>query len=1083
MKKKLLLFLLLGLTRAFGQTPYTNSWLEYDQPYLKITIPEAGIYQISAAELSAAGFPTAETPIGRLQLFHRGREVAIRVMGDNDGKLGSAGYVEFFSRGNTGEQDSLVYRPHSARPPTSVSLYDDDSYYFLTVSSTRTGKRIQEIPYANTAGKPEAFHLERQVKEFRDEWSFNNNNGLVPDLQHSYYERGENWTGKVVRGDSLASQVVSLANRVSSPEYPIRLKALVNGRFGTYHPLKFFIGKRQFDTSQFMGFDHRSVQGIVTESELSAKGEFVLATQSESNSSLELYSLTRYEVTYPQRFVMANQEGKYFYLIPNAANASTVAVEASTDSGGQPFRVYDVTDAENPRHLGNKYENGQLKVNVPGTATSRTLFVAKAPKKPSVQKVSFKPYSTGFDYVIITHKLLESSAQAYADYRRSVAGGSYKVLLADAKGLDNEFNYGERGPLGIRNFLNFQLQDGQKDKYLLLIGNGVSFPDVLKTWQDRDYVPTFGYPGSDVLLSAGLGGTQPDNETFRTGRLSASSNREVLAYLDKIKEVEATEADLSSKQILHLSGGRSAQEISRLKAILGSIEPLAEDAFLKGSVETVVKRTNEPVENVNISKQVNAGLGMVTFMGHASPTVPDLNIGFASSPTSGLNNKGRYPFMYFNGCGVGNVFYRYETLATDWLMAADKGAIGVLSNSYWSYAPTSAKYLEKLYRALFTEQETLGRPIGEVLQKVSHDIATNSPNPYDIANIHQLILLGDPALVVFRISKPDFSVNAKGIFIQSKNPSLALGKADSVQVGVVLANVGKWEPNRTISVRLKRTPPNGPAVVSQYVIRAPALRDTLYLTFPNIGPLSEVEVLVDDKKEVDELRRDNNLALLTLDWERAAASVVYPASVRPDRLNPVMQVSVNGLIPTNNAIVSPNPTVEIVLKDENPLTLDPGLIELYLKACDSCGFKKIEAQSINYQLDDDNSLRATYQASGEPGNYTLLVQGKDRSGNRVGEPYRIRWIVTENTEQPGVRVSPNPTSYYAKFLVSVAKGAVGQALNLSIYSLGGQLLEAMEFKAHPGDNELYWLIKQPAGMYLYKIQVDDQVYQGRIVVN
>ncbi len=95
---------------------------------------------------------------------------------------------------------------------------------------------------------------------------------------------------------------------------------------------------------------------------------------------------------------------------------------------------------------------------------------------------------------------------------------------------------------------------------------------------------------------------------------------------------------------------------------------------------------------------------MVTFMGHASPTVPDLNIGFATSPTSQLSNKGQYPFMYFNGCGVGNVFYRYETLATDWLMAADRGAIGVLSNSFWSYSTTSGRYLDALYKALFTEE-------------------------------------------------------------------------------------------------------------------------------------------------------------------------------------------------------------------------------------------------------------------------------------------------------------------------------------------------------------------------------------------
>ncbi|GHB73976.1 hypothetical protein GCM10007390_30280 [Persicitalea jodogahamensis] len=1067
-----------------AQTPYSNSWIDYSQTYFKIAIPKAGIYQIAASELEAAGFPTAAAVSDNIQLFHRGREVAIRVVGGSDGKLGSTGYLEFFSPGNTGEQDSLVYRPYSARPPTGVSLYNADAYYFLTVSATQKGKRIQQVPYSVTNAKPEAFHLERQVKEYQDEWSFNNNNGLVPNLQHSYYERGENWTGKVIQGDSLASYNISLSNRVSNATYPIKLKALINGRFGTYHQIKFFIGSRNFDTLQFIGFDHRNIQGTVAESELNAKGEFVLAMKSDSKSPLELYSLTRYEVTYPQRFTMAGQTGKYFYLIPNPANVSSIAVESLTDSEGPTSRVYDVTDPENPRYLESKYENAQLQTTVLGTAASRSLFVSRSLlKSKSIQKVPFKPYATGFNYIIITHSLLESSAQAYAEYRRSAAGGSFNVLVADAKELDNQFNFGERGPLGIRNFLDHQLKDGKKDKYLLLIGNGVSFPDVLKTWQDRDHVPTFGYPGSDVLLSAGLGGTQPDSEAFRTGRLSANSNGEVLSYLSKIKEVEAAEADISTKKLLHLSGGKSADEITRLKTILGGIEPLVEDAFLRGSVETLVKQTNEPVENVNIAEQVNAGLGMITFMGHASPTVPDLNIGFASSPASQLSNKGKYPFMYFNGCGVGNVFYRYETLATDWLMAADKGAIGVLSNSYWSYAPTSGKYLEKLYRALFTQEATLGRPIGEVLQKVSHEIAVDSPDPYDIANIHQLILLGDPALVVFRISKPDYSVGAKSLFIQSKNPSLALGKADSIQVGIVLTNVGKAETNRTLSIRLNKTPENGPATVSQHVIRAPALRDTLYLTFQNSGPLAELEVLVDEKNEVDELRKDNNRALLGLDWDRIAASVVYPASVRPDRLNPTMQVSVNGRIPANDAVVGANPTVVVLLKDENPLALDPALIELYLKSCDSCEFKKIETRQINYLLEDDNSLSATYQASGGTGNYTLLVQGKDKSGNRVGEPYRIRWSVTEGLETLGVRVSPNPTSYYAKFLVPVPQDFNGQALKLSIYSLSGQLLEDMEFKAHPGDNELYWLIKQPAGMYLYKIQVDDQMYNGRILVN
>lgn len=1066
-----------------GQGTYTNAWINYDQSYVKITVPKAGIYRLSAAQLTDVGFPLTTTQADNFQLFYRGKEVPLRISKGATGKLGTADFIEFFSPGNTGAQDSLVYRPHSARPPTSYSLYSDDSYYFLTVSPTQKGKRVAQIAYTNSTGTPEAFHLERQVKEYRDEWSFNNTSGLVPNLQQSYYERGEGWTGKMIKSDSLAKVTVSLVNRVTGTPYPVQLKALINGRFDVNHPLKFFIGTRKFESLTFSGFDHRTVQGTLAENELNAEGTFTFATQSEFKSQLELYSLTRYEVTYPQRFVMAGLGAKNFYLLPNASDVSTIAVQGLTETDVGTALVYDITDEGTPRSVETRYENGQLKMTVSGTSTSRTLFVAAQPTAvKALQKVDFKPYSTGFNYLIVTHAQLQSSAQTYADYRRSEAGGSYKVLVVDTKELYDQFNYGERGPLGIRNFLDFQLQDGQKNKYLLLLGNGVSFPDVLKTWQDRDFVPTFGYPGSDVLLSAGLGGTNQDSEAYRTGRLSASTNQQVLAYLAKVRETEAAEANLTDKKILHLSGGKSVEEIGRLKTILGDIERLVENSFLKGSVETVVKRTTDPVEDISIASQVNAGLGMITFMGHASPTVPDLNIGFATSPTSQLSNKGQYPFMYFNGCGVGNVFYRYETLATDWLMAADRGAIGVLSNSFWSYSTTSGRYLDALYKALFTEEATLGKPIGEILQKVSHGIATDSPDAYDMANIHQLILLGDPALVVFRISKPDYSISANRIFIQSKNPTLALGKADSLQVGVVLSNVGKSEANRMISLQVKRTPATGAAVISQHTFRAPALRDTLYLTFPNSGPLTQVEVLVDDKNEIDEIRKDNNTARLALDWERAAGSVVYPASARPDRLNPTMQVIINGKVPVNDARLAANPTVKVLLTDENPMALDTALIEIYLKTCDSCDLMKVPRPQISYALDSPNSLRAIFQPTGGPGTYTLLVQGKDASGNRVGEPYRIRWIIEENTEDPTVRVSPNPASYYAKFSVPVSDIPVASTIRLNIYSLTGQLLEELEFEAHPGDNELYWLVRQPAGMYVYKIQVKGRGYSGKIMV-
>ncbi|GAB2768570.1 hypothetical protein GCM10027275_08970 [Rhabdobacter roseus] len=1082
---KAILFSVFILTLALsarGQTPYTNAWIHYDQPYFKLTVSKAGIYRVPLKRLQDAGLSLTSLPPENLRLYHRGEEVAIRVVQAAGGTLSATDYLEFYSAGNTGTQDSLVYRPASARPPTSYSLYSNDTHYFLTVDTKQKGKRMAEVPYQETTLTPEAFHLERQVKEFRDEWSFNNSTGLVPFLQQSYYERGEGWTGRVIQRDSLARHSVSLTNRVPGTSFPIQLQVLVNGRYAGQHNVNFSLGSRAFDRKLFYDFDHQTVQTTVAESDLDAGNTFVLGLRSTVTQPLEQYSLSRYEVRYPQRFDMAGTSAKYFYLAPNSANQSVVALSGL---GTSAPTTYDVTDPAAPKRLGTQAANGAWKVPVPQTAQSRTLYVTTAFEEvAAVTKMNFIHYTGSHNYLIITHSALESAAQTYAAYRRSAAGGGYQVLVADMQQLTDQFNFGERGPLGIKHFLDFQLKDGQPDKYLLLIGNGVSFPDVLKTWQDRDFVPTFGYPGSDVLLSAGLGKNNQDTPAFRTGRLSAATGQQVLNYLSKVQEFEAAEAQLTSKNILHLSGGQNRDEIARLKTILENLAPLAQQSFLNARVEAIAKQTTEPVENVNISRQVNEGVGMITFMGHASPTVPDLNIGYASAPGSQLNNKGKYPFMYFNGCGVGNVFYRYETLAADWLFSANKGAIGVLSNSFWSYSSTSGAYLNAFYKALFGDEALLGKPIGTVLQKVGSAIAAANPNAYDLANIHQLILLGDPAVVLFPIHKPDYAVRSQDLFIQSKNPALSIGQTDSLQIGFAVSNAGKVEDNRSLAVQIRKTLANGTVQTTSHSVLAPARQDIFLLSFQKDLSINKIEVVLDPTQQIDELDRNNNRAALAIDWEQIRDFTTYPILARPDRLNPTLEVTIDGKVPKNEAFTTPDPAIQITLRDENPLaTLDDALVEVYLQACEGCPFEQVPSGQLAFELVAPNTLQVAYEPQNLPaGTYELLVQGRDASGNSVGVPYRIKFRVAESTSPLTVMVVPNPTSYFAKFVYTATQKPSAGEGTLRIFSPGGLLIKEMAFTPQPGENELYWQVAHPAGMYVYQLTIGEEVVSGKVVV-
>lgn len=1076
----LFIIFIAGIHGLMGQGPYSNAWIKYELPYFKITVNGEGIYRIFTPELLAAGFSPASAT-ENIALFYRGEEVAINVAGTQNGKLAEGSYIEFFTRGNTGIQDSLVYRPHSARPPTTFNLYSDESHYFLTVDPNRKGKRMEQIAYQSTNAPLEAFHLEHQIKQYQDEWSFNNSTGLVPFLQQSYYENGESRTGKMIQGDLPAKFNISLSHRVKTLAFPIQLKALINGRFDSFHLIDVMVEQRRFATLNFTGFGHYSVSTTVEEDELRANDEVTLGLKSQLNNQYELYSLTRCEVVYPQRFTMAGISTKYFYLVPNPANQSTVGIEGLPAVTGHPPLVYDVTQPLAPRVLEAQLLADRWQITVPGSARERTLFVTTAAQSvASIRKVDFTSYAVGFNYLIITHKALENASQAYAAYRTSAEGGNYRVLIADMEQLSNQFNYGERGPLGIRNFLHYQLSDGQKDKYLLLIGNGVSFPEVLKTWQDRDFVPTFGYPGSDVLLSAGLGADNPDSPALRTGRISAATHQQVLAYLNKVKEFEKRVPTLSNKNILHLSGGKTPEEIRQLKSILEVLEPIAEKSALGGSVEVFSKRTNEPVENVSIAKQVNEGLGMITFMGHASPTVPDVNIGYASDPTVQLSNKGNYPFMYFNGCGVGNVFYRYATLAADWLLTPDKGAIGVLSNSFWSYPTVSGKYLTSLYTALFDREITLGKPIGEILQKVSHDIAVVSKDPFDLANIHQLILLGDPAVVLFKLNKPDYAVASKGLFLQSSTP---FGQADSLNVGVVVTNTGKAEPAGTfLTIALKLTEANGTATANTYSLKAPARKDTFFLRIRKPATIKNVQITLDAAQQIEEFDEKNNRAELTLAWEQIAQYTEYPVNTAADRINPTLEVAIDGRVIPNEAFVSSVPTIQVLLRDDNPLELDTNLVQLYLKSCDTCAFTLISGNKAMYSLTTLQSLQVQYTPGRLPaGNYELLVQGKDANGNAAGAPYRIRFRVGNELQMLSVAVAPNPTHYYAKFMFEWYEATTSEAV-LRIFNGEGKLAKELRFTPVMGTNEVYWPDPPASGVYTYQCMIGKKRSTGKFAV-
>ena len=191
MKNGLLLIIFLAFSLcANAQSPFGNEWIRPTQKYLKLSVNQAGVYRVNYQTIKAADASFAQTNPTTWQLFFRGQEMAIRVVGEKDGVFNEPDYVEFYGEGNDGSQDSLLYRPRKRLHPYQT-LYSDTAAYFLTAAPVGLGKRIAELNNSAQGLSPEPFHAEETVKAYTSQYTFNNLLGAEPFLQQSYFEPGE----------------------------------------------------------------------------------------------------------------------------------------------------------------------------------------------------------------------------------------------------------------------------------------------------------------------------------------------------------------------------------------------------------------------------------------------------------------------------------------------------------------------------------------------------------------------------------------------------------------------------------------------------------------------------------------------------------------------------------------------------------------------------------------------------------------------------------------------------------------------------------------------------------------------------
>lgn len=907
---------ILFCTAAQAQN-FGNEWINFSQRYYKIPITNEGIYKIDKATLQQAGVPVTGFSPRNLQLWHRGVEQAILVEGETDGVFNDNDYILFHAKGNDGQTDLPLYKPE-APPQTFKNIYSDTAAYFLTWTFSQMGKRMSFYGTVPTNLTAQTYQLTEVVQVFQNQYVLGQ--GYLDNystVHTSWNGLGEGWTGSAFENGQSLTYTLPLKNVFFTANTKPKLNVFLVGQNGLTHRVEIAISANNglnftpLDTVIFAQYKW-ATSSITVPSDLMTGSTLQVRTKilNDELGTSDKVALSAIQLTYAQTFNISGLQSQSMTIEPtNSGNALLAWQNIPTNT-----TFWDVTTQGNTRRL---LPDAQGRTGLDSLQNARRLWVTTTTTNITASQIrafTFRNISPSeHNYLIISHKSLMKPAgnvanavKEYANYRASTAGGSFDTLIVDVEQIFNQFGYGEPTPWAIRKFASYMLSGTRKPDYLLLIGKGQEITTrFVSTYTPNNLIPPFGLPASDALYTFGLGNNSA-TVAIPVGRIAATTPQMVIDYLDKVKShSQLGYTDFWRKNLVHISGGISTAEINLLHSLIEQHKTIAEGDYFGGNVQIISKSTSGIVQTINIAEETNKGLSVINVFGHASVDGPDMDIGRVSNVQEGYNNKDKYPFVLINGCFAGNIFTSHISLNEDWVLAKEKGAVAFIANTDEGIISILDKYAKGLYNNMFADNELFGSSLGKIQQLTTKNVLTNTFSTLDTISATQTLLHGDPAIVVFSATKPDYKTSDAEVSLLTNNISAA---TNTIDLQVIISNFGKISKKK-MYVGIRRITGDGSVRDFAPQTFEPVLsKDTLKLTIedyrPNLSGLNTFEIRIDVNDSISELNENNNIGIIKYFVPETGLAAVFPKRYSIVNHTPIELVaqSTNLLSANNNYI-------------------------------------------------------------------------------------------------------------------------------------------------------------------------------------
>lgn len=1041
---------------------YGNEWIDYSRTHYKIKIAQDGIYRISYNTLASAIQGIASVNPANLVLYHNGQQVPIYI--SNNSAIGTGDYIEFYGVKNRGEVDSLLYAPQGAQPHPYYSLFTDTAIYYLTTSATQNNRRLTETANdLNNLPPKESYFLHTARKVFTNGF-FEGKVYYVgqDELSKSPFEEGEGWSGNWI--NSSANETTE---NIATPSVFNGVPGVANFKFyhlsrsNSPHILTVKVGGQVVFNTSYQGWKQSRFEQQVPLGLISSGTTPVAYRFSDNSPGQQQNRIQMIEITYPRQFDFGGAS-IFSFQVPAGSGKKYLEISNFNDNGSTPI-LYDIANGYRITTSA-----GNAKFALPASSLNRDLILGSESvinNVASLIPVEFKDFTVQANqgsFAIISHPSLgvndnNSQVEQYRLYRdiNGGYGGKYIAITVDIEQLYDQFAYGvNKSPLAINNFIQYAVNTwsgSRKLQYVLLLGKAREYPSMRgdATVRNQCMIPTFGYPGADILLACPIGTNKP---SVAIGRVAAQTQTDIKVYLDKLKTYESLQAQYTPdqnipekewmKQVLHFSGGTSVQEQSQLANYINNWKQIIEDTSYGAKVITFAKNSPAPIDQAQqqvVKNIINKGISLLTFFGHSSATVGfDMSIDEPNNYT----NYERYPIIISNGCLVGlihgasrNYSERFVIpRANEGYHGLNTGAIGFFATTGLSVSSALNTYTTKIYENLARTSYT--KSFGNIIRQTMFDLdACCAGDNFAMMVAYEFTWHGDPAITINQYGKPDYAIDNSSLYF---NPSTITAAADTFEAKLIVTNLGKALPNSIRATLYRRVydpqnPSNFIDLTYHQTLDNNYFKDTVTFKIPTLIPYgnsyigyggNEFGAFIESEEKVNEMAELNNripLGAVVANIQSDDIIPIYPyefaivpkqgVTLKASTVNPFapyrsyrFEIDTTELFNSSKLVSGTVAQSGGVVKFTPAITMEDSVVYYWRVGIDSGGTgRNWHYSSFIYLKDEYPGWNQSHYYQYKKDNFSLLDYGNDRkfrfskTSNQIdvvaggGDPLGIVW--------------------------------------------------------------------------------------------